>query len=303
MTAPTMSEPIADPFSFAARIDGFLRAFVESRGLPVSLREAVLYSLLGPGKRLRPILAWHCCSAVGGTPENHWGVAAALELVHCFSLVHDDLPAMDDDDLRRGRPTLHKHTNEAMAVLAGDEMLTLAFQAIIETESNHPQLSSLISELSRSTSDMIVGQVHDTLGWSSEDLKDQPTAVDRVRHIHAHKTGALIRAACRMGAIAGEPNAHPDHLRAITDYANAIGLMFQIVDDLIDVTQTTEHVGKRTNKDADAGKLTYPSVHGLDASREMVARLQDEALGALRPLGIAADPLRLICVQMATRTK
>jgi geranylgeranyl diphosphate synthase type II len=242
---------------------------------------------------------------------------AAVELVHAFSLVHDDLPAMDDDDLRRGRPTLHIHAGEAMAILAGDAMLSLAAMALsIPPEGGAPVSDALhrglLAELNRGTMGMISGQVLDTLGGFDDGVPE----ADRVERIHREKTGALITAACRMGALVGleraglDPRADgADRLDAVTRYADAIGLMFQVVDDLMDVEQSSEHTGKRTGKDAEAGKLTYPGVHGVERSRAFVSELLDRASGALAALpGVGSgraggDVLQELASYLAQRTK
>jgi geranylgeranyl diphosphate synthase, type II len=286
-------------------IEAYLERVTREAGLPRNLTDAMLYSLMGPGKRARPLLVWHSCAAAGGDPATALPAAAALELVHCFSLVHDDLPALDNDDLRRGRPTLHKHAGEAMAVLAGDALLTLAFQVLAE---RCPPLAAgaMVKELAVSTNAMIAGQVFDTLGGFPAGLTDS----GRLELVHRNKTGMLIRAACRLGAMsalhgagAGRGDGGPDRLAAITAYAEAIGLMFQVVDDLLDVTQTTSHLGKKAGKDAEAGKLTYPGVFGIEHSRAEVARLHGVSLAALEPLGPAADPLRALASYMAVRTR
>jgi len=279
--------------------------------MPANLAEAIRYGVLGGGKRLRPLMCLRSCQAVGAAEDKAFAPAAAIELIHCFSLVHDDLPAMDDDDLRRGRPTLHKHTNEAMAILAGDAMTSLAFE-LLTCRVDLPSLSKrLCAELSIATTDMISGQVYDTL----PDFDASVTDREKLKVIHRNKTGALIRCACRMGAMAGGASA--EQVDAITAYADAVGLMFQVVDDLLDVTSTTEHLGKAAGKDADKGKLTYPGVMGIDASREQVRRLQKEAHDALDRLdsagcgtcdgGETADrgiaSLRELCDYMAVRSR
>jgi len=280
-----------------AATEAYLGASIARLNLPQNLHEAVTYSLLGPGKRLRPLLAWRCCQAAGGRGPESLPAAAAVELVHAFSLVHDDLPAMDDDDLRRGRPTLHRRTSEAMAILAGDGMLTFAF-GLLATDVRDPALAARLSaELARGATGMIVGQVHDTLGGIDESFSPD----ERLRHIHANKTGALIRAACRMGALCAGGSDRTVEL--VDAYAQAVGLMFQIVDDILDVTQATEHVGKRTNKDADAGKLTYPGVMGLPAARSAVEDLHARAIAAARALGAAAGPLAGLAGDLAVRTR
>ncbi|MEX1017405.1 MAG: polyprenyl synthetase family protein [Phycisphaeraceae bacterium] len=281
----------------AGMVEAYLSNHLDQRTLPANLREAIRYALLGPGKRLRPVLAVRCCEAVGGEPEAALPAAAAVELIHCFSLVHDDLPAMDDDDLRRGRPTLHKQTSDAMAILAGDAMTSLAFE-LLATRIDDPALSRAVArELSTATTDMIAGQVYDTLPAFDASL----SPLERLELIHRHKTGALLRCACRMGGLCGGASA--GELAGLTRYAEAVGLMFQVIDDLLDVTRTTEELGKTANKDADQGKLTYPGVVGVEASRAEVARLREAAHAALGDLGEPAEPLRALCDYMAVREK
>lgn len=277
-------------------IERGLEGFVGKLALPAHLRAAISYSLLGGGKRLRPMLAWESCSAAGGEGAASVPAGVAVELVHAFSLVHDDLPAMDDDDLRRGKPTLHVHAGEAMAILAGDAMLSLAFHALLEVED--PSLGvRLCRELASGTEGMIAGQVYDTLGGLPSTLGD----IERLELIHRNKTGALIRASCRMGAACGGAADDSRVMSAITVYAEAMGLMFQVVDDLLDVTQPPERTGKRTNKDAEAGKVTYPGVLGIARTREIIAELESRALGAVAELGSAADGLAKLARTMARR--
>ncbi len=271
---------------------------------PAALLAAMRYAALGGGKRIRPVLAWHAARAAGGLAEASLAAGCAIELVHAFSLVHDDLPALDNDDLRRGLPTLHRHAGEAMAILAGDQLLVESFARIMDEPGLTDQARlSLTRELAGATGSMVYGQVFDTLGGLPHDLSEEA----RLRLVHRNKTGALIRAACRMGALSAGASAPV--LEAITAYADAIGLMFQVVDDLIDATQTSEHAGKRTGKDAEMGKLTYPGVLGVEATRTEVARLQRVALAALEPIpalaprGDGAVGLRTLCNYMATRTK
>jgi len=265
---------------------------------------AVEYALLGGGKRLRPLIAWHSCIAVGGTGEDSLSAGAAVELIHAFSLVHDDLPAIDNDDVRRGRPSLHKHAGEAMAILAGDAMLTRALELLTEREAWPAALRlELITELARATSAMIAGQVYDTMGG----LPDHMDARERTRMIHRGKTGALLTAAARMGAMCGlrhqGPGAADEKLAHITRFAGAVGLAFQIVDDLLDVTQSSEHAGKKTNKDAAAGKVTYPAVFGVEGSLAEVARLRQEALSGAAALGPSASNLTDLCEYLCVRTR
>jgi len=280
-----------------ALIDAYLATWIDERPLPGHLREAIRYALLGPGKRLRPILTIRSCEAVGGNGEAAMAPAAAVEMIHAFSLVHDDLPAMDDDDLRRGRPTLHRHTSEAMAILAGDALMGLAVE-LVASRVEPPQLAiAVCCELIRGCNDMIAGQAHDTLPGFDESIRP----LERLQTIHRNKTGALIRAACRAGALCG--GASDDRLAAITDYGEAVGLMFQVVDDLLDVTATTEQLGKTAGKDVEQDKLTYPSVLGIEGSRREAERLRHQALSALAPLGEGAGALRRLCEYLATRNR
>lgn len=271
--------------------------------LPGNLLEAVRYALLGGGKRLRPLLAWHACCAAGGTGEDSLPAGIALELIHAFSLVHDDLPALDNDELRRGRPTLHIYAGEPMAILAGDCLMVMAFDSLARTSQRAPaQLAARLSgELAGATIAMIGGQVYDTLGGFPAGLVEQ----QKLELIHRNKTAALIRAACRMGAICADPEGPADSvsLKALTGYGESIGLMFQIVDDLLDVQGTAESIGKRTGKDSAAGKLTYPGLLGVEASRAEVARLEGVAVGSLEPLGERAHPLVDLCRYLARRAR
>lgn len=278
--APELDSALLAP---GERVESFLASYLDDCALPANLDEAVRYALLTGGKRLRPILAAHCCAAVGGGPDDWLPAGASVEMIHAFSLIHDDLPALDDDDLRRGRPTLHRAHGEAMAILAGDVLMSLAFQVLVERTPEPALAARLVREIGLGTTSMIAGQVYDTLGGFAPGLSER----DRLRLVHDNKTGALITAACRMGAIGARGNGAGDEskLEAVTRYGACIGLMFQIVDDLLDVEQTTEHLGKRASKDVDAGKLTYPGLVGIDASRREIDRLLASALEATRVLG------------------
>ena len=252
------------------------------------------YAVLGGGKRVRPVLTLRACEAVGGRRADAIPAAIALEMIHCFSLVHDDLPALDNDDLRRGRPTTHKAHGEALAILAGDALTSVAMEIALDSP---VRAADITRELASATTAMITGQVYDTLAGFPGNLP----AAERLRLVHDNKTGALIRCACRMGALCGTPDE--SRLQALTTYGESMGLMFQVVDDILDETQSTEHLGKAAGKDRDAGKLTYPSVFGLDESHRHVAHLLEIALSALKPFGNAAEPLRLTAHALATRTK
>ncbi|MFI4859582.1 MAG: polyprenyl synthetase family protein [Phycisphaerales bacterium JB063] len=291
-TLPTDAELIA-------RVDDRLRRFVEQMYIPANLRDAITYALFGGGKRIRPLLCLRSCIACGGTAADAVSAAGAVELIHCFSLVHDDLPAMDDDDLRRGRATLHRHTSEAMAILAGDAMTATAFHLLAQGHDDPKLAQQLTHVLASSTNAMIAGQVYDTMGgFDATETRDD---LDKLREVHRCKTGALLQASCYMGALCAK--ATPEQTAKLVEYATAVGLMFQAVDDLLDVTQSTEQVGKQTGKDAAAGKLTYPSLLGVEGTRAEVAKLLDQSLAALEPLGPPAEPLRQLARTLAHRTR
>ncbi len=276
------------------------------------LREAMAYATLGAGKRIRPLLSWHCCAAMGGVGEDALPACVAVELVHCFSLVHDDLPALDNDVLRRGKPTLHVKFGEAMAVLAGDAMLNMAAQVLAGSwgtsstpeDYQHANLRlHLLRLLTAGTEAMVAGQVADTMHDFEASLTDPAR---RLAYIHTNKTGALLTAACVMGASCSAikvGGVDPDRVRMIERYSEVLGVLFQAVDDLLDVTQSAEHTGKRTQKDAEAGKLTYPTLYGTERTRELIAQYRQEACESVKALGHRADPLRAIADLVATRTK
>ncbi len=294
-----MPSPAPPPLHavIVAAVDAHLARAVAEMDLPANLAQAVEYSLLQGGKRLRPTLALLSCEAVGAPRDRALPAAAAIEMIHAFSLVHDDLPAMDDDDLRRGQPTCHVRFGQAMAILAGDVLATAPYLHIARHVKDAAIRSRLIEELAAATLAMIAGQTLDTLGGFADGL----TPCQRLELTHRSKTGALIRCACRLGAIAGE--ATESQLAALTAYGESIGLLFQVVDDILDVTQSAEHLGKRSNKDHAAGKLTYPSILGLDESTRLAESLGTQAIESLRPLGQGAQGLIDLCRYMAVRTK
>jgi geranylgeranyl diphosphate synthase type II len=271
---------------------------------PGSLLDAIDYSLLAGGKRLRPALILECFVAHGGRPVEKspayaaaLAAAGAIELIHTFSLVHDDLPAMDNDDLRRGRPTNHKVFGEAMAILAGDAMVTMAFE-IIAADAESATACRLISELASATgpAGMIGGQVLDMAG------ENQSLTLEQLQQVHRLKTGALITAACRLGAIAAGVTA-ADRLESIANFGRHLGLAFQIVDDVLDVTATPEQLGKATGKDASKGKNTYPGLLGLENSRLEATKQLDAAIAAVADLGPAADGLRALARFVVERNR
>jgi len=292
-----MSHPLFSPEAVEAELERFLAA----RPMPENLRSACRYALLGGGKRLRPILTMHACAAAGGRAEDALAPAAALEMVHAFSLVHDDLPALDNDDLRRGRPTLHKHAGEAMAVLAGDSLLGLAFELLAETRRDCGRTKALpcalVLELAQAVSDMIAGQVQDTIPDFSPDVSPE----QKLETIHRNKTGALLRCACRMGARCARADA--DTLARLTHYGETIGVLYQAVDDLLDVTVTSGELGKATGKDAAKNKVTFPGVYGVEGTRAQIQKMLAEALETVAPLGAKGEPLAELARMMAHRTK
>ena len=258
---------------------------------PETVHRAMRYSVFAGGKRLRPVLVIAGAEAVGGAMDDVMPTACAMELIHTYSLVHDDLPAMDDDDFRRGRPTSHKVFGDAMAILAGDGLLTLAFRLLAENlrpGMDGRVLRDVLVEIAEAagTGGMVGGQVADL---EAEGRQVTPEALD---YIHLHKTAALIRASIRSGAaLCG---ATPAQLQALAVAGTSLGLAFQIVDDILDVTGTTEQLGKTAGKDQAQQKATYPAVHGLAASRARAEALMAEALGALQPFGPPAEPLRAL---------
>ncbi|MFQ6048363.1 MAG: polyprenyl synthetase family protein [Phycisphaerae bacterium] len=256
--------------------------------IPAPLAEAMRYSVFAGGKRFRPALLLACSQACGGSVERALPAAAALECAHTFSLIHDDLPAMDDDDLRRGKPTSHRVFGEAMAILAGDALLALAFE-ILAAQPNQPALAARLSgELASAVGwgGMIGGQAADLLG------QHQNPTPQRVQYIHRRKTARLIQCACRMGAMIADADA--PRLNALSRYGLELGLAFQIVDDLLDATSSSQAAGKRTGKDSPAGKQTYPRVVGIQRSRAAAASAVDSAINALAPLGPQAEELILL---------
>ena len=280
--------------SFLGIIEAGLQAAIESRNLAPALAEATRYALLGGGKRLRPILTLQSCVAAGGSPADALPAAVSLECVHAFSLVHDDLPALDNDDLRRGQATVHRAFSESSAILAGDSLLCIAAEVVLESPRNATLIAKAVLEATRL---MIDGQSYDTEGTFRADLTDEEA---RLRLIHRLKTGALIRAASRCGGLAAD--ADPVVLDRLDRFGAALGLMFQIVDDVLDETQTTAHLGKAGGKDRAAGKRTFPAILGLDASRAEIARLARVARDELSLMGPSADPLRELVDFLAFRT-
>ena len=265
---------------------------------PATIHRAMRHSLFAGGKRVRPILFVAAAEAVGGDSPGVFASACSLELVHTYSLIHDDLPALDNDDLRRGRPTCHKVFGEAMAILAGDALLTRAFQALAEDVALPAERRiALVGELARAA-----GTVEGMIGGQVEDLEaeGEPVTADRLDYIHRSKTGAMLRGSVRMGAIWAGADA--GEFARLDDYGRQVGLAFQIVDDILDVTADSATLGKTAGKDAEQQKATFPALYGLEESRRMARQRYEAALLALEPLGGRALRLRQIAERVVTRS-
>ena len=255
--------------------------------VPERLHAAQRYSVLAPGKRIRPALVYATAETLGVPLDRVDAAACAVELIHCYSLVHDDLPAMDDDDLRRGRPTCHRAFDEATAILAGDALQALAFQVIADDASLAVETRiDLVSRLAKAAAKMVVGQKLDL------EAEGRETSIEDIEQIHRNKTGALIRFSAEAGSVIG--GADPDEITAISKYGERLGLLFQITDDLLDITRTTEELGKTAGKDVAADKATYPSLYGIEQTRVLASQTHREALAAIEPLGERAAILRQI---------
>ena len=280
------------------RVDAELERILPGTAeFPASIHQAMRHSVFAGGKRLRPILCLEGGRLFGGDESSLLRLGAALELIHTYSLIHDDLPALDNDDLRRGQPTCHKAFGEATAILAGDALLTLAFEVIAAPSSSPERRLRLIHELAHAigTKDgMVGGQVADL------ESERQGAGASLVDYIHSAKTGAFIRAAVRSGAL--DAGASETDLDCISAYGAKIGLAFQIADDILDVTGSSAELGKSAGKDDQQQKATYPAVHGLGESRRIAARLVAEACDALSPYGERALRLRQIAQFLIERT-
>lgn len=266
---------------------------------PETIYESMRYSLLAGGKRLRPILCLATCTLMGGTVEMAMPTACALEMIHTMSLIHDDLPSMDNDDYRRGKLTNHKVYGEDIAILAGDGLLAYAFEYVATQTQNVPaeNLLKIVARLGRAVgaAGLVGGQVVDLECEGKTD-----TTVETLHFIHSHKTGALLEACVLCGAIAG--GATSEDLERLARYAKNIGLAFQIVDDILDITATQEELGKTAGKDLVAQKATYPSLWGLEESKAQAQKLIQEAKADLDPYGDKATPLKAIADFIVKRT-
>jgi geranylgeranyl diphosphate synthase type II len=281
----------------ASDTDAAMDVFLPGDGeRPGSIHEAMRYCVFAGGKRLRPVLCIAAAEACGGNREQAFPAACAVELMHTYSLVHDDLPCMDDDDLRRGRPTCHKVYGESMAVLCGDALLTEAFAVLAQAKANGSfTVGDMVAELALTggSKKLIGGQVLDLEG------EGKSLSLEGLVRIHEAKTAALLTASVRLGAMSA--CAESPQIEALTRFGRALGLAFQVIDDILDVTQTTENLGKTAGKDAVVDKATYPSVIGLDESRKEAERLTTEALGSLAIFGEKGARLREISEHMLCR--
>ncbi|MBA8885624.1 farnesyl diphosphate synthase [Dokdonella fugitiva] len=296
-----MNELTPELVALSARADEALaRVLPDEAQPPVELHRAMRYAVLGGGKRLRPLLVYSTGLAFGAAPERLDASAAAVEIIHAYSLVHDDLPAMDDDDLRRGRPTCHIVFGEAMAILAGDALQALAFEVL----ANDPALvTDPVNHLAMLRTLAGACGSHGMAGGQAFDLAAVGHVLDasELERMHVHKTGALIRASVRLGALAaGVRDA--DTLDALETYGHSIGLAFQIRDDLLDIEADTAQLGKTAGKDVAANKPTYPAILGVDASRAELATLTARALAAIAPLEAGTDALRDLALFVSART-
>lgn len=276
-----------------AALDGFLPP---AKVAPRTIHEAMRYTVFAGGKRLRPVLCLAAAEACGGDPAAAMAPACAVEALHTYSLVHDDLPCMDDDDLRRGRPTCHKVYGEGMAVLCGDALLTQAFAILAQTPANQRfGVGDYVAELAGAGGSvkLIGGQVMDLEGEGKP-----PTRRGLVR-IHEAKTAALLTAALRLGAMSAA--ATPAKIAALSAFGRALGLAFQVIDDILDVTQTTAKLGKTAGKDKAAAKATYPALIGLEASRREARKLTAAALAALAPFRTKGERLRQLAELLLKR--
>jgi geranylgeranyl pyrophosphate synthase len=290
--------PALDITACQQRVEQYMQHWLAETSAPVRLQEAMSYSVLGGGKRLRPLLVYATGSSFGAELVVLDPAAAAVELIHCYSLVHDDLPAMDDDDLRRGRPTCHKAFDEATAILVGDALETLAFTVL----TTHTQPWSIENRLqavkilagAAGASGMVGGQILDI------EAENRKITLSELENLHQLKTGALIRASVRLGALAAGCT-DPALIEQLDQFAALIGLAFQVQDDLLDVESTTEILGKRAGADEALNKSTYPSLLGIPAAKQLLQNLYEQAEAVLKSLPINTLALQQVCSLLRER--
>ncbi len=287
---------------YQSRIEVVLKRELTNSDIPSRLLQAMNYSTLNGGKRIRALLVYAAGEVVQAPLEQLDNVAAAIECIHSYSLIHDDLPAMDDDDLRRGKPTNHKQFDEATAILAGDALLTFAFELINNRDSNLSdtqarKISAILSE-SAGAIGMVGGQILDIQATGKELTQAQ------LEDMHRRKTGALIRAAAMCGGLCIESgNLNKEIAEKLESYANNIGLAFQVVDDILDIEASTEELGKTSGADIDLGKVTYPSLIGLDASKQLAKNLYNESIKSIHEIGENTELLSQIAELVISRRK
>ena len=278
--------------------DGLDRLLPKAKAKPSTIHTAMRYSIFAGGKRLRPALCIAAAEACGGDIWDAVPYACAVECVHTYSLIHDDLPAMDNDDFRRGKPTNHKVFGEGMAILAGDALLTQAFEILAgAVPGKRYTQGATVLELAKASGSLqlIAGQVADLEG------EGKKLSETELRYIHERKTSALLACSVRLGGMSS--NCTSAQLEALSDFGYQVGLAFQVVDDILDVTQTTEQLGKTAGKDVTAQKATYPSIVGLEKSRKIAAKLTDKAFAALQPFGERATALNALAKYLLERDR
>ena len=283
--------------SYRQQIDSHLDTYSQlDSDCPDHLREAIRYCLLAPGKRVRPLLVLTAANLCGGDISNSMPAACAVEMIHNYSLIHDDLPAMDDDDLRRGRPTCHVKFDEATAILAGDALIPLAFEIISRDTKPAEVALECVTALARASgpSQLVGGQADDL------NLQFAPSDIESLEKIHRRKTGALLTVSLELGALTA--GGSPEQRQSLINYGKHLGLAFQIVDDVLDLRGSQDKMGKKTNKDADLGKQTYPSVIGEEASVQRAQEMAQIAIDSLKPFKDAATALELLARFVVGRT-
>lgn len=280
-----------------ALVDAALERFIPSAETrPATLHQAMRHSVFAGGKRLRPILCLAAAEACGGTIEQAIHAACAVECLHTYSLIHDDLPCMDDDDFRRGVPTCHKVYGDGVAVLAGDSLQALAFELVAGTKATSRYATAdMVLELARTAGSLhlVGGQVADLEG------EGKKLPMEDLRYIHESKTAALLTTSVKLGGMSA--NATPEQLQALHTFGMATGLAFQIIDDILDVTQTTEKLGKSAGKDLASDKSTYPALMGLEASRDEAHRITEKAMQALEIFGAKGERLHQLAEHLLSR--
>jgi len=279
------------------RVDQYLEQSIHRESIEPRLQEAMRYSLFNGGKRVRPVLVYMVNQLLGGELQQADRAAAAIESIHSYSLVHDDLPAMDDDDLRRGKPTCHIAFDEATAILAGDGLQCLAFELLSDCDECDPQIQlAQVRILAIASGDrgMVVGQAFDLAHV------DKPLNLEQLQAMHRHKTGALLSASIEMGAVSSG-KATAEDIERLQQYGAAIGLAFQVKDDILDIEGDTETLGKPQGSDLDQNKPTYPALLGLNGAKAKLKELQQQAHDALNAYGTEADPLRQLADYIVER--